>query len=229
MSKPSLKLCPDPELQDFVRRLVTAIGVVLRETRLPGNPTIHNKRVDLIPNSTPRRKAGRDTGLAYGNLERIESGAIQPRFRTLQLVAAGVGSSLPALLARAWWRTVTPECEFMSELAQAESIVNRLELDTTDQLPTMLGKALAVLRGSVDPAAVADRAQVSRGYYLQLERGERNGSVWAFTAVCHSLSTSLPALLYVAWTHDQPLGPEEEKAIAAVRRVLSERKWRPTS
>ena len=226
MSKPSLKLCPDPELQEFVRELAAAIGIVLREIRLPGNPVLPNRRVDLIPNSTPRREAGRITGLSYGNLERIETGSVQPRLRTLLLAAAGIGSSLPTLIARAWWRAVEPECEFESELIDASVIIDRLKPPAVERLPDSLGGALCFFRGSVDPGEIARRAKLSLAYYLQLERGERNGSLWAFVAASQALGTSLPALLFVAWTQDRRFKAGERQKVEDARTRLSELSWR---
>ena len=226
MSKPSLKLCPDPELQEFVRRLAAAIGEVLREIRLPGNPSLSSKRVDLNPNLTPRRQAGRAAGLAYGNLERIETGSVQPRLRTLQLAASGIGSSLPTLIARAWWRTLLPEHQFPPELVGASAIMDRLTAPAVEQLPDSLGRALGSFRGAFDPLEAARRAKLSACYYLQLERGERNGSLWAFVSATHALGTSLPALLFVAWTQDRRLKVAERELVTRARNALSAQTWR---
>lgn len=226
MSEPSLQLCPDAELRVFMRSLITSIGVVLRQVRLPTNPAPGTTRVDLIPNSQPRRTVGEAVGLSYGNIERIEAGAVQPRIRTLKAISAGVGGSLPSTVARAWLNVVAPDQPMVGCLKKALQICDRIPGPSDSELPIRLGEALRDLRGPIEPNKIADSAWLSRGYYFQLERGQRNGSLWAFIAASDALLSSFPALLVLAWTAGEPLTDSELKAISCARSLLARFRWR---
>lgn len=226
MTQPSLKLCRDVELKEFVRTLVLLIGEIIRQARLPTDPAPGTKRVDLLPHSRPRRRVSNAVGLSYGNIERIESGAVQARLRTLKLLTAGVGHSLPTIVARSWLRAVKPGQREIDQLESALQIVDRLPVPADQLFPKRLGAALNSLRGAADPAVIATSARISRGYYLQLERGERNGSLWAFIAACDALRSSLPVLLFIAWTDGQQLETSERRTIARAREIFTALRWR---
>ncbi len=227
MSQPSLKLCSDPALQEFVRDFVAAVGHVLRQLRIPEPANLSARRVDLLPDSSPRRLVSRNAGISYGNWERIETGSVQPKLLTLKTMATEVGSSLPTVLARAWLRVIGLEHEF-ARIADAAAIVDRLAPLPDATFAHSLGRGLAIRRGALNPAEVADTARLSRGYYLQLEKGDRNGSVWAIISACESLSSSLPALLFSVWCAAETLPEDEARVTSAASQWLSSLSWKRT-